>query len=575
MTLTVEHFKKRNKKNMIKSLVYKLGVLGVGLLALTSCNDYLDKLPDDRAELNSKEKITQLLISAYPSVTNNLIHEMLSDNVDDNGRSYSSPILCEELYRFKDPTEESSDSPYDIWEGFYHSVAVCNQALEAINELGNPSSMIGDVAEAKIVRAYSMFQLANTFCMAWDPTKADEYLGLPYPLIPEQDINTKYERGTLRQLYEAINKDIEEALPNINEANARYKQPKYHFNTKAAYAFAARFNLYYMQYDKAVKYASEVLGDNPVAMLRDYEPYRNLGRQDFGNQWIRSDQDCNLILINSYTRSCRYLASSGTNARFNHNQTMASYETYWVEGPWGNGSSKNSIIYANKLYGTNQCVAYPSYDEQFEYTDKVAGIGFAHAVDPVFTGDLTILERAEAYALLGQLNNAVNDINTWLSTHCKDKVEDGTIVAPAPAPLTVASITSFIADSKNGLDYAKRTPDSWRDRSMRKHMHPQGFTVAAGDMENVLQMILHLKRIESQCHGLRFMDLKRYGIEFTHLVKGEDPLVFIAGDLRGAVQLPNTVIKAGLPGNARMTKEQIDAYIESTKSEYINPDDDE
>jgi len=71
------------------------------------------------------------------------------------------------------------------------------------------------------------------------------------------------------------------------------------------------------------------------------------------------------------------------------------------------------------------------------------------------------------------------------------------------------------------------------------------------------------------------MDLKRYGIEFTHLVKGEDPLVFIAGDLRGAVQLPNTVITAGLPGNARMTKEQIDAYIESTKSEYINPEDDE
>ena len=97
MTLTVEHCKKRNKKNMIKSLVYKLGVLGVGLFALTSCNDYLDKLPDDRAELDSKEKITQLLISAYPSVTNNLIHEMLSDNVDDNGRSYSSPILCEEL----------------------------------------------------------------------------------------------------------------------------------------------------------------------------------------------------------------------------------------------------------------------------------------------------------------------------------------------------------------------------------------------------------------------------------------------------------------------------------------------
>lgn len=560
---------------MIKSYINKIGVLGVSLLTLTSCNDYLDKLPDDRAELNSPEKITQLLVSAYPACTSNLLNEMMSDNVDDNGRGYTSPIICEELYRFKDPTEESQDSPYDVWEGFYQSVAIANQALESINELGNPSSLLGDVAEAKLIRAYSMFQLATTFCMAWNPDKADEYLGLPYPLQVQQNISADYTRGTLRQLYAAIDKDIEEALPNINLANAKYKQPKYHFNTRAAYAFAARFNLYYMKYDKAIKYASEALGKDPKAMLRDYEPYRELGRNDFANRWIVSNQDCNFLLVNANSRSCRYLSSSGYNARFNHNQTMASYETFWVEGPWGNGSSNNSIIYANKLYGTNQCVAFPSYDEQFEYTDKVAGIGYAHAVDPVFTGDMTILERAEAYALSGNLTSAVDDINTWLSTHCKDKVEDGTIVGPAPKPLTVSSISSFIADAKNGLDYAKRTPDSWRDCSMRKHMHPQGFTIAAGDMENVLQMLLHLKRLESQCHGLRFMDVKRYGIEYTHLVKGEDPLVFIAGDPRGAIQLPKTVITAGIDANPRMTKEELDAYIEKTKSEYVNPDDEE
>ena len=160
----------------------------VSALTLTSCNDYLDKLPDDRAELNSEKKITELLVSSYPTVTNNLIQEMLSDNVDDNGRGYSSPVLCEELYRLQEPTEESDDTPYHVWEGFYHSVAVCNQALQAIEQMGNPKSLLGDKAEAQIVRAYSMFQLANTFCMAWNPEKADEYLGLPYPLEPEQNV---------------------------------------------------------------------------------------------------------------------------------------------------------------------------------------------------------------------------------------------------------------------------------------------------------------------------------------------------------------------------------------------------
>jgi hypothetical protein len=247
---------------------------------------------------------------------------------------------------------------------------------------------------------------------------------------------------------------------------------------------------------------------------------------------------------------------------------MTSYETYWVEGPWGNGSSANSLIYANKMYGTNQCVAYPSYDEQFEYTDKLAGIGYAHGVDVVFTGDMTILERAEAYTLCGKYTEALADINTWLSTHCKDKEEDGKIVGPAPAPQTLADVNKFI----NGLDYAQRNPESWRDRSMRKRMHPQGFTVSTGDMENMLQLILHMKRIESQPHGLRFMDLKRYGIEFTHSVKGEDPVTFIVADLRGAVQLPQAVIQAGLQSNPRMTQAEINAYIESTKGEYVNPD---
>jgi hypothetical protein len=69
--------------------------------------------------------------------------------------------------------------------------------------------------------------------------------------------------------------------------------------------------------------------------------------------------------------------------------------------------------------------------------------------------------------------------------------------------------------------------------------------------------------------------LKRYGIEYTHLIKGEDPVVFIAGDLRGAVQIPNTVMAAGIEANKRMTAEEIKAYIESTESEYADEEGDE
>jgi len=551
----------------MKNKIYQIFALGFGVLALSSCNDYLDKLPDERAELDTDLKITQLLVSAYPQVTNNLILEMISDNVGDNGRSYSSPIICDDIYRFKDSSEEGTDTPYNVWGGYYESVAAVNEAIQGIEGLGNPESLRGDLAEAKLIRAFSMFQLAQTFCMAWNPDKADEYLGLPYPLVPEQDINAKYERGTLRQLYEAINKDIEEALPYIDQASARYTIPKYHFNTRAAYAFATRFNLYYMQYDKAIKYATMALGSDPTSVMRNYEPYRALGRIDFGNRWIRSDEDANLLLVTSYSTSGRNMTGASS-ARFAHNYDITAYETFWVDMPWGSGSSNNTVIYANKLYGTNQCVAFPTYEEQWEYTDKVAGIGYAHIVDPVFTGDMTILERAEAYCLSHQLDLALADINTWIRTHCKE--QEGNTQRPV---MTIASIKDYVSD----VDYAKRTPDGNRDRSFRKHMFPQGFTIdeEGSDQECMLQFLLHMKRLESVFHGLRFADIKRYGIEYTHSVAGEDPLVFIRGDQRGAVQIPTPVVEAGLDANPRQTAEEIKAFVTATESDYINPDDEE
>ena len=548
---------------MKKNNIIKFLALSLATVTLASCDEYLDKLPDDRTELNTELKITQLLVSAYPTCNNKLISEFMTDNVLDNGRAYNAPVIIEDLYKMVDTSEEGNDTPYYIWNGYYSSVATVNQALDAVMAMGNPASLQGDVAEAKLIRAYSMFNLATVFCMAWNESKADEYLGLPYPLEPEQDINTHYERGTLRQLYAAINKDIEEALPYIAEAAEKYKRPKYHFNVRAAYAFAAQFNLYYQKWDKAAEYASMALGADPTAVMRNYDPYRELGSQDFFNLWIRSTEDANIMMMATYSNAPRYM--SGT-YRYAHNTSVTQYETYWVAGPWGSGSDKNSIIYANKMYGNNQVVMYPTFFENFEYTDKVAGIGYPHAVYPAFTGDLTILDRAEAYIHMRQFDRAMNDINTWIATHCKDKYEDGELKCAAPKPLTVAEVDTFICR----LDYAKRVPEGQRDRSIRKHMYPQGFTIDAegSDQECLLQFLLHLRRLESVRYGHRFYDLKRYGIEFAHPISYEDPLIFIRGDLRGAVQLPQTVIAAGLEGNPRQSADEIKAFVESTKYDY-------
>ena len=59
------------------------------VLMLVSCNDFLDILPDKRAELDNEEKIAQMLVSAYPTLLPTMAFEMMSDNVADNGPQYS------------------------------------------------------------------------------------------------------------------------------------------------------------------------------------------------------------------------------------------------------------------------------------------------------------------------------------------------------------------------------------------------------------------------------------------------------------------------------------------------------
>ena len=238
-------------------------ILATGLLALTSCDDYLDKVPDNRAEVNSVDKVSKLLVSAYAGHNSNLILEMSSDNARDNGSNYDFDQLeQEEAYLWKDQTSNDNDAVSDVWDACYLAAAHANQALAAIEDMGNPASMSAYRGEALLCRAWAHFQLANVFCLGYNPQTADSDLGLPYSEAPETLVKPDYQRGTVAQLYKHINDDIEEGLPLIDD-NV-YTVPKYHFNKKAAYAFAARFNLYYQNWDKCIEYASAALGSNPA-----------------------------------------------------------------------------------------------------------------------------------------------------------------------------------------------------------------------------------------------------------------------------------------------------------------------
>lgn len=523
----------------------KLSILSLaaGMLALASCDSYLDKLPDDRAEVNSLDKAKKFLVSAYPNHSTNFVFYMSSDNVTDNGVLYVAQPNQQNAYKWQPIETEGNDDPKAVWNANYEAVAVANMALEAL--AGDESADAQALrAEALLCRAFAMFQNANMFCMAWNDSKADEYLGIPYPKVAGESVN---ERGTLRQTYENINADIEEALPLLNDGYLTV--PKYHFNQKAAYAFAARFNLFYQNWDKAIEYATKALGGNPSSLMRDMDSYATLaGVDDIHNKWIRSGENCNLMFVDAVSTNGRAHMGDSRYKRFNHNRDIITTQTMWAKTPWSNNKSsaeENALQEARRMYGSNQAVYIPSLNEDFEIKDKINQTGYAHVVDPVFTGDETILTRAEAYIMKKDYDKALADMNTWLTAHCD-------VTSPKFLTLTVDNINTTL-DAIRMTEVPSRAVS---EESIKKPLNPQGFSVEEGTQTNMIYVVLQMRRITTMYQGQRWLDIKRWGIEFTHHLDGEDNIVFKAGDLRGAIQLPYDVIEAGLEPNPRETATQ-------------------
>ena len=121
------------------------------MLATTACSDFLDKIPDERTELESVDNIVDLLKGSYPDNNYQFICELSSDNFIDNNaphlpsspndkqieNHYNYPSAArwnDEMYRFDDPesaTFNDAESHGRVWNGWYNSIAAVNAALEA------------------------------------------------------------------------------------------------------------------------------------------------------------------------------------------------------------------------------------------------------------------------------------------------------------------------------------------------------------------------------------------------------------------------------------------------------------
>ena len=535
--------------------------IGISLLALSmglaSCNDFLDKLPDNRTEANTEEKIQKLLVSAYPTHDHMAFTEYASDNVDDMGESnpYTERFL-DECYSWTDVTESDNQDPESYWMDLYQCIETANMALEGIESMGGATtqSLREAQAEALLCRAYAHFMLVNIFAQHYDANNPDA-LGVSYVTATEKELNPQYQRETVHENYKHIAEDLEAALPNVGDSY--YTVPKYHFNKNAAYAFAARFYLYYEQYDKVVEYANKVLGTNPSSMLRDWDVLNTMPdgsdyqQSPTTNHVIEPTLNCNLLLLTSYSSQGMYFGGFYTGHRYSHCAYLGENETISALAGLWDGNYQSFAMQVKRYSGSNMD-GWSQWRMPFlfEYTDPVAQIGYRHTVYNAFTGDELLLNRAEAYIMLEQYTKAVADLQVWIRNTSTQKSYN----------LTIDHVNEYIGGLRYAYDDAEKTPKADIKSSLKKHLNPKFAIDAEGStQENFIQLVLACRRYETLHEGKRWFDIKRWGIEIPRRVMDASGVPesikdwLLVDDPRRAIQIPQKVREAGYTPNPRTT----------------------
>ena len=202
-------------------------ILVISTAAFTSCKKFLEKEPDNRTKLDSPQKVSQLLGSAYPQLNYQPMAELSSDNVDDlrtqDLASADWLRLTTDLYTYQDNTGSatSEDTPEGYWFACYRAIAATNLALKAISEIpdGQQRDYQASKGEALVARAYAHFMLVNFFAKFYNEATASTDPGVPYVTEPEEVSIKKYERKTVQFVYDMIEQDLHQGLPLIDDNN--------------------------------------------------------------------------------------------------------------------------------------------------------------------------------------------------------------------------------------------------------------------------------------------------------------------------------------------------------------------
>lgn len=228
------------------------------LLSL-SCKKYTDITPKGALIINTAQELYELVALSNRGYPVNNFQYL----VDDQWMKESNVIGANKTMDVINFTFDETENRVNLLSAssFY------NQAYKYINRWNTVITLIDDSegdaglrtlakSEAKVMRAFDHFLLINTYAKAYDPATAATDGGIR--IMDKYDLEAKFIKSTVQQVYEFIQKDLDDAIPNLQVT----PENPYHPSMAFAWALKAKVHLFKREYAQAREAALKSLSYN-------------------------------------------------------------------------------------------------------------------------------------------------------------------------------------------------------------------------------------------------------------------------------------------------------------------------
>lgn len=400
------------------------------LLLLSGCDSYLDVKPDKSLVVPNKLEDFQALLDNDRQMLNQDIGLSFigADNYYIPDGSWQSLYTNAERNAYIWAADIYEGESNADWAMPYEQVLIANVVLEGLEEINvtaaNKSQWESIKGSALFFRSYAFYNLLQAFAPPYAPANSEALPGIPLKL--SSNVEAPVSRATLQACYDEITTSVKNAASLLPAQSAYKTRP----DKAAAYAFLSRVYLTMQDYEQAESYASQCLDIHNT--LQDYStldstlsiPFTIYHEEViFHSELIRYDIRNRALVVP---------------------ELYASYEQ---------DDLRRALFFKDNGSG--------AFTFSGRYTGQSALFG-GLATDEIY------LIRAECRARLGDIEGALADLNTLLSTRWRP----GTFV-----PFTSEEM---------------------------------------GDTEGTLDLVLRERRKQLLFRGLRWTDLRRLNMEPEH-----------------------------------------------------------